>query len=131
MLGEKLKKGNINVWLINTGWSGGPYGTDERIKLQYTRAMITAALDGSLDKVRYEKHPVFKLKMPTICPQVPDVILNPKNTWNDPAQYDKTANKLAAEFIANFKHYETFATPEMIADAPACGHPHSPEETSK
>lgn len=121
MLGKKLKQHKVNVWLINTGWSGGAYGTGERIKLAYTRAMITAALKGELNKAVYVKHPVFGLQMPTQCPGVPAEILNPKNTWHDKKKYDETANKLASQFIKNFESYKEFATEEILAGAPLSG----------
>ncbi len=118
LLGEKLKKNNVNVWLVNTGWSGGSYGTGERIKLKFTRAMITAALKGELEKVDYENHAVFGLAMPKSCPGVDAAILNPRNTWNDKAAYDTKANSLAASFVKNFSKYESAANEEILAAAP-------------
>jgi phosphoenolpyruvate carboxykinase (ATP) len=120
MLGKKLKQHKVNVWLINTGWSGGAYGIGERIKLAYTRAMITAALKGDLNNAVYVRHPVFGLQMPTQCPEVPAEILNPKNTWKDKKKYDETADKLATQFIKNFESYKEFATEEILAGAPTC-----------
>lgn len=118
MLGEKLKKSKANVWLINTGWSGGPYGVGSRMKLSYTRAMIRAALKGELDGVQYEKHPVFGIQMPTTCPGAPDEILNPRNTWADKAEYDKKANDLAERFNTNFTKYASGVTADILAAAP-------------
>jgi len=118
MLGEKMDKHNVNVWLLNTGWSGGEYGEGSRIKLSYTRAMITAALNGDLNNVAYNKHEVFGLSMPTECKDVPAEILSPKNTWNDKTAYDQKANKLAEAFIANFKQFEEFANDEILNAAP-------------
>ncbi len=118
MLGEKIKKHNVNVWLVNTGWSGGPYGVGERISLKYTRALITAALNASLNDVEYTKHKIFKLDMPVSCPDVPGEILSPKNTWSDKENYDKIALKLAAEFIANFNKFADDASEEILAAAP-------------
>ncbi len=106
MLADRMRKHNTTVWLINTGWSGGAYGTGSRIKLRYTRAMITAALEGKLDNVGYKKHEVFGLAMPTECPDVPQEILSPKNTWSDTEAYDNKANELAQKFINNFKKFE-------------------------
>ena len=99
-----MSESGAKVWLINTGWSGGSYGVGSSIKLAYTRAMITAALNGELDNVGYNKHEVFGLEMPTTCPNVPDEILNPRDTWADKAAYDNTANTLAEKFINNFKY---------------------------
>ncbi|HCQ30439.1 MAG TPA: phosphoenolpyruvate carboxykinase (ATP) [Flavobacteriales bacterium] len=118
MLGEKMQKHNVKVWLINTGWSGGPYGIGSRIKLKYTRAMITAALEGKLENVNYETHPVFGLAMPTECPDVPSEILNPKNTWEDKAAYDAKANELAEAFNKNFEQFAEFANEEIMNAAP-------------
>jgi phosphoenolpyruvate carboxykinase (ATP) len=118
MLGERMKKHQVNVWMINTGWSGGSYGTGSRMKLSYTRAMITAALDGQLDQVSYEKHPVFGMEMPLSCPGVPSDILNPRNTWADKAAYDATAQKLAGLFIKNFEKYAAGVSEEIRAAAP-------------
>jgi len=118
LLGAKLKKHKVNVWLVNTGWSGGSYGIGERIKLKFTRSMITAALKGELDKVQYENHPVFGLAMPKSCPGVDAEILNPRNTWKDKSAYDAKANNLAASFVKNFSKYESAANEEIMAAAP-------------
>jgi phosphoenolpyruvate carboxykinase (ATP) len=118
MLGKKMAASGARVWLINTGWSGGSYGVGSRIKLKYTRAMITAALTGELDNVEYITHDVFGLRIPKSCPEVPDEILNPRDTWQDKAEYDKTANKLADKFVNNFKKYEEQANEEILAAAP-------------
>lgn len=118
LLGEKLDKGNINVWLINTGWTGGPYGVGSRMKLKYTRAMITAALNGELDQVAYNEHKVFGVQIPQEVPQVPSDILDPAETWIDKKAYDKQANQLADAFVANFKKYEAHASASILAGAP-------------
>ncbi len=119
MLGEKLKANpNINVWLINTGWSGGAYGTGSRMKLSYTRAMITAALNGELNNVEFEAHPVFGYAIPKSCPNVPSELLNPRNTWADKAAYDAQANKLANMFVKNFEQYASGVDAEILAAAP-------------
>ena len=118
MLGKKMKENNVRVWLINTGWSGGEYGVGSRIKLKYTRAMITAALRGELDNVSYEKHEVFGLEMPTSCPDVPDEMLNPRNTWADKMAYDSKASILASKFVKNFAQFEADANEEIMAAAP-------------
>jgi phosphoenolpyruvate carboxykinase (ATP) len=118
MLGEKMKKHQVNVWMINTGWSGGPYGVGSRMKLSYTRAMITAALKGELDNVAYEAHPVFGMMMPTTCPGVPSEILNPRSTWADKAAYDEKSKDLATQFVQNFEKYASGVTEEIIKAAP-------------
>jgi phosphoenolpyruvate carboxykinase (ATP) len=118
MLSKKMKDGNVKVWLINTGWTGGPYGIGSRMKLKYTRAMITAALNGELDNVAYENHKVFGFAKPQSCPNVPSEILNPRNTWEDPELYDKKAVELAQKFKANFTKFSAFANAEILAGAP-------------
>ena len=115
-----MRKHNVNVWLINTGWTGGPYGVGNRIKLSYTRAMITAALNGELDKVSYKKHEVFGLMMPETCPNVPDEKLDPRSTWADQKAYDEKAANLAAQFVKNFEKYADKANEEILAAAPRC-----------
>ena len=118
MLGEKMREHNANVWLINTGWTGGPYGVGQRMKLPYTRAMITAALEGKLDKVSYIKHPVFGFEMPVEVPGVPSEVLNPAKTWANENEYNQKAKELAQEFIDNFKQYESGVSEEILAAAP-------------
>ncbi|MDP3980210.1 MAG: phosphoenolpyruvate carboxykinase (ATP) [Chlamydiota bacterium] len=112
LLREYVKRYKTNVFLINTGWSGGPYGVGERMAIKLTRAMVTAALDGALNKVEYQSHPVFNLMMPTECPDVPSEILNPINTWEDKGAYQKQAEMLASLFKENFKKF-TEATEEV------------------
>ena len=118
MLSKKMKDANVQVWLINTGWTGGPYGIGSRMKLKYTRAMITAALNGSLDNVKYVHHSVFGIAEPQSCPNVPSEILNPRNTWEDPNLYDIKAVELAQKFKANFAKFEEFANTEIMQGAP-------------
>ncbi len=118
MLGEKMKETNVNVWMINTGWSGGPYGIGSRTKLKYTRAMITAALEGDLDSVEFEAHPVFGMMVPKRCPNVPAEILNPRNTWADQNAYDQKAKDLASQFVKNFEKYANGVNEEILAAAP-------------
>ena len=105
MLGELLHKHEAKVWLINTGWSGGPYGTGKRIDLEYTRAMVNAALAGELDKVKTQTDPVFGLAIPIEIKGVPAKVLNPRETWPDPAAYDAQAKKLAGMFRENFDKF--------------------------
>lgn len=118
MLGKKMDEHQVNVWLVNTGWSGGAYGEGSRIKLKFTRAMITAALNGQLESAEFEKHPVFGVAMPTSCPGVPTEILNPRNTWKDKDAYDAKATKLAQSFNKNFEKYADYANDEIMAGAP-------------
>lgn len=106
LLGEKIESYGSEVYLINTGWSGGAYGKGERMKLSYTRAMVKAALEGSLGEVKYVEDPVFKLLIPTECPNVPTEILNPINTWKDKKEYTIKAVELAAKFKENFKKFK-------------------------
>jgi phosphoenolpyruvate carboxykinase (ATP) len=118
MMGKKIDESGAKVWLINTGWSGGSYGTGDRMKLKYTRAMITAALEGKLDNVEYKTHEVFGLAMPTSCPDVPTELLDPKSTWKDGGAYDAKANELAEKFVANFDKFKEYANDEIMAAAP-------------
>ncbi len=118
MLGEKLAKHHAQVWLVNTGWSGGPYGIGSRMKIAYTRTMVRAALNGDLDKVPTQIDPIFGLPMPMACPGVPPEVLNPRNTWTDKDAYDKKAKELAALFVKNFEQFKAQAKPEVIAAGP-------------
>lgn len=105
MLGDLLKQHDSKVWLVNTGWSGGPYGVGKRMKLSYTRAMVRAALAGELDSVQTTTDPVFGLHVPQHVPGIPDELLNPRNTWPQPSEYDAQAKKLAEMFRANFEKF--------------------------
>ena len=118
LLGEKMKSSQVNVWLVNTGWSGGPYGIGSRLSLKYTRSLITVALEGKLESVEYKNHEVFGLAMPTECDGVPSEILSPRNTWEDKLAYDLKANELAQAFNNNFDKYSDFANQEMLDSAP-------------
>jgi phosphoenolpyruvate carboxykinase (ATP) len=118
MLSRKMQEANVNVWLVNTGWSGGSYGIGKRMSLKYTRALISAALSGELDKVAYQTHEIFGVAMPKACPGVPAEILNPKNTWSDSEAYDQKANYLANAFLNNFEKFADSASEEILAGAP-------------
>ncbi len=118
LLGDKLDRANINVWLLNTGWSGGSYGVGSRMKLSYTRAMITAALTGKLDGVHFEVLSVFDLAFPSSCDGVPSELLNPRNTWSDKDQYDRTANGLAAKFVKNFEKFAEGTSSDILGASP-------------
>jgi phosphoenolpyruvate carboxykinase (ATP) len=122
LLGEKIRKGSrrgdgkINVWLVNTGWTGGAYGDGSRIELSYTRAIIKAALNHELESVEYQTHPIFGLHMPRTCPDVPNAILNPRDTWRNEDEYDKVALNLAKQFAKNFEKFADKAS-DAIAKA--------------
>jgi phosphoenolpyruvate carboxykinase (ATP) len=119
LLGKKLKANpDINVWLVNTGWTGGAYGVGSRIKLSYTRALITAALEGKLDGVEYGETPFFKLRFPKSCPNVPSEMLEPRNTWKDKNAFDAQASKLASGFVKNFEQYASGVSKEILEAAP-------------
>jgi phosphoenolpyruvate carboxykinase (ATP) len=118
MLGEKITKHDARVWLVNTGWTGGPFGVGKRMKLTYTRAMLRAALEGKLDEVPTEKDPVFGLEIPLSCPDVPDTVLRPRDTWSDASAYDEQARKLAGMFKANFEEYANDVPEEVLAAGP-------------
>lgn len=118
MLSMKMKEAGVNVWLINTGWSGGAYGVGKRMSLKHTRSLISAALNGDLEEVDYEKHEIFGVAMPRTCPGVPVHILNPRNTWASKEAYDQKANYLADSFVKNFKRFAAFANEEILAGTP-------------
>ena len=118
LLAEKLKKHGAQTWLVNTGWSGGAYGTGSRIKLKYTRAIIDAIHSGALDKVETVEDPNFGFAVPTSCPEVPSDILTPRNTWKDKPAYDAKAKTVAKLFAENFKKYEAQASAEVRAGGP-------------
>jgi phosphoenolpyruvate carboxykinase (ATP) len=105
MLGKKITAHNTRVYLINTGWTGGPYGVGRRMNLPYTRAMVTAAINGGIDKVPLKHHDIFNLDMPVSCPDVPSDVLDPRNTWSDKDRYDASAKRLAHLFLKNFEKF--------------------------
>jgi phosphoenolpyruvate carboxykinase (ATP) len=118
LLGDKMKEHEVNVWLVNTGWTGGAYGSGSRMKLGYTRSMITAALNGDFKQIDFQEHPVFGLMMPVSCPNVPSKILNPRNTWEDKQLYDQKCVELAVSFTNNFKQFLAYANEEILHAAP-------------
>lgn len=121
MLSRKMQEAGVNVWLVNTGWTGGPYGVGKRMKLAYTRAMISAAMNGKLGEVTYEKyhiHSVFGVAQPRTCPGVPTEVLSPRTTWKNDEGYYKKAQELADAFKANFKKFESYASEEIMAGGP-------------
>jgi phosphoenolpyruvate carboxykinase (ATP) len=121
LLAEKMRKFGSHAWLINTGWSGGSYGTGKRMSLKHTRAIIDAIHDESLSHATTTIDPIFGLEIPTHCPQVPSTVLIPKNTWRDKVAFDKTAQNLAQRFVENFKNYESGASAAVRAAGPQLG----------
>ena len=118
LLGEKIARHEVRVWLVNTGWTGGPFGVGARMRIRFTRAMIRAALGGALDAVPYDTHPIFNLQVPQDCPDVPPEVLNPRSTWSDTAAYDAQAAKLAQMFRDNFRAFESSVSPDVVAAGP-------------
>ena len=118
LLGQKIAEHNASCWLINTGWSGGPYGVGERMNIHHTRALLNAALSGELDKVTYRTDKVFNLRVPELCSGVPADILEPRNTWEDTAAYDAKAAELAQAFEDNFAEYRDMVSAEVAAAGP-------------
>ena len=118
LLGQRVDEHRSKVWLVNTGWTGGPHGVGRRMSIAHTRAMIRAALSGALDNVGYQTDPIFNVDVPTSCPEVPPDALVPRSTWSDGEAYDAQARKLAAMFIENFKAFESEADDEVRAAGP-------------
>ena len=114
LLGERIAKHQASCWLVNTGWTGGPYGVGKRMKIRYTRAMVNAAIEGRLAGASFEPEPFFGLAIPTAVPDVPSEVLNPRNAWSDTAAYDAHAKKLAGLFAENFTRFESHASPELL-----------------
>jgi phosphoenolpyruvate carboxykinase (ATP) len=118
MLGERIAKHQSRVYLVNTGWTGGPFGVGKRMDLPYTRAMVAAACSGELDEVATKRHPIFNLEVPVTCPGVPDEVLDPQATWPDAGAYDKQARQLASMFVENFARFEDDVPPEVTKAGP-------------
>jgi phosphoenolpyruvate carboxykinase (ATP) len=118
ILKRKIERYNVKCWLVNTGWVGGPYGIGKRISIKYTRALLSAALNGKLENVKYQKDPVFGFEVPTQCPDVPEEVLDPARSWADKKEYDKRYRDLAARFIENFKKFEDHMPREVIEVGP-------------
>jgi phosphoenolpyruvate carboxykinase (ATP) len=118
LLGEKIARHEARVWLVNTGWTGGPFGVGTRLPIRFTRAMIHAALSGSLDGAIFETDPLFNLQVPQSCPDVPAEVLNPRHTWADTQAYDLQAASLARMFVDNFKTFEGSVSPDVVAAGP-------------
>ena len=118
LLGEKIAKHKVKCWLLNTGWTGGPYGIGTRMKIAYTRAMLNAAIEGLLDNVETYEDPIFGLHIPIDCPGVPPEVLNPGNTWKDKEAYDKGSKKLAIMFHNNFEQFSDVVSGEVNLAGP-------------
>jgi phosphoenolpyruvate carboxykinase (ATP) len=121
LLAEKIRRHNVGCWLINTGWSGGPYGVGKRMKIEYTRTLLNAALEGKLDKVEFTKDAVFGVEVPASCPGVPAEILTPRNTWANKSAYDDQAKRLAGLFRSNFAEYESEVSQAVRDAGPGAG----------
>lgn len=113
LLGDLIQKHKVRVWLLNTGWTGGPYGTGHRMSIQHTRLLLRAALNGQMDQVAFHKDPMFGFEVPAACEGVPAEVLTPKKTWKDPAAYDTMAKNLIQKFKDNFKQYESEVTEDI------------------
>ncbi|MBO0720227.1 MAG: phosphoenolpyruvate carboxykinase (ATP), partial [Blastocatellia bacterium] len=118
LLRERIARHKSTCWLINTGWSGGPYGEGQRIKISYTRAMVHAALDGRLAEVAVEPDPIFGFLVPVACPDVPAEVLKPRNTWKNENAYDEKARHLARLFRENFEQFSSGVSDEVKASGP-------------
>jgi phosphoenolpyruvate carboxykinase (ATP) len=121
LLGKKIAEHDVSVWLVNTGWTGGPYGVGERFKIAHSRAVVRAALSGALANVDYVKDPIFGFSIPVECPGIPSELLNPRSTWSDPSAYDAKATELAGLFRRNFDEFAEMAGAELAAAGPVAG----------
>ncbi len=121
LLGERLAAQKVRVWLVNTGWTGGPYGVGHRMPIGHTRSLITAALSGALDDVESQTDPVFNIDVPVSCPGVSSEVLQPRKTWSNPSDYDSRAAELAAMFAKNFASFAEAASAEVVAAGPRVG----------
>ena len=118
LIGDKIREFGPGVWLVNTGWTGGPYGVGKRMSLAHTRAIVTAIVEGQLDEVATVTDPIFGLALPTACPGVPSEVLDPRATWSDKVAYDRTARHLAGNFRANFAKFAEQVSAEIAAAGP-------------
>jgi phosphoenolpyruvate carboxykinase (ATP) len=121
LLAKKLKEHRANCWLVNTGWTGGPYGVGSRMKIEFTRAFLRAALDGSLEKAPMRAEPVFGFLVPSECPGVPSEILDPRSTWSRSSDYDAQAKKLAVLFQENFVQFKDQSSNSVLKAGPQMG----------
>lgn len=118
LLRDKIARHEVNCWLVNTGWTGGAYGTGYRMPIQHTRALLSAALEGKLGGVPLKQDENFGLLVPEACPEVPDEILRPRNTWGDKTAYDSQARDLVGRFVDNFSKYDSYVDDQVKAAAP-------------
>ena len=118
MLGERISRHDASVFLVNTGWTGGPFGVGRRMDIDYTRAMVRAATSGALDAVATKRHPIFNLEVPTTCPGVPDEVLDPESTWDDKDAYEAKARELAGMFVKNFERFAEVVSPAVLRAGP-------------
>ncbi|MGH2735592.1 MAG: phosphoenolpyruvate carboxykinase (ATP), partial [Actinomycetota bacterium] len=118
MLGERIEQNGSSVFLLNTGWTGGPYGVGHRMNLEHSRAMVGAALSGLLDAVETRRHPIFNVDVPVECPGVPNEVLDPQGTWDDPEAYETQARELARMFSENFERFKDAVPPEVVKAGP-------------
>jgi phosphoenolpyruvate carboxykinase (ATP) len=121
LLGEKIAKHDVACWLVNTGWTGGPYGVGKRISIGHTRALIRCALDGSLARAETREDPIFGIRVPVRCEGVPGNVLNPRETWKDPREYDRKAYELAQRFVKNFEAFASMVGPDVRDAGPKPG----------
>jgi len=119
LLADKIRHHKVNCWLVNTGWTGGPYGIGKRMEIKYTRALLNAALDGALNRATYEIDPTFGVQIPVACPGVPSTILRPRSTWADKEEYDRKAQHVAGLFAENFRQFEDQVSPEVREAGPS------------
>jgi len=118
LLARKMERHGVTCWLLNTGWVGGPYGIGKRISIRHTRNMLTAALNGGLDEVEYYQDPLFGFHVPKSCPEVPENVLYPAESWPSKTEYDHKYRQLAARFIDNFKKFAPECPPEVVEAGP-------------
>jgi phosphoenolpyruvate carboxykinase (ATP) len=118
LLADKIKRHNVPVWLVNTGWTGGPPGVGERMSIKHTRAMVKAALTGELENVATTPHPFFGVAVPQSCPGVPQDVLDPQTTWDSPDAYETAARELVGRFQENFKRFKNDVDPEVLNAGP-------------
>ena len=121
LLADKIERHNVKCWLVNTEWTGGPYGKGSRMKIQYRRALLNAALDKSLDDVETRMDPIFGFQVPVSAPGISADILNPRNTWSNPSDYDDQAKKLAVLFHENFEQFKDKTPQGVITAGPKTG----------
>jgi phosphoenolpyruvate carboxykinase (ATP) len=128
MLGERIRQYKTDIWLVNTGWSGGTYGVGKRMHLPYTRAMIKAALEGNLSRGTFKRELFFNLEIPTECPGVPIELLDPQLTWQDRAAYAAQANKLSTQFVETMEQYRDQVPDVVMQSGPGAAKQSQPTQ---